>query len=120
LTIITEYEHVASPAPLLAFKNMPLKLAINISYLFKERPFLERFEAAASAGEATSTLSKNHGMQYTVSFLGFNRFQSSGVGFLCARAAHCPGDCGGQRQGRCPGGGSLYTSRYVACVSMAL
>lgn len=28
-----------------------INLAINISFLFKERPFLERFEAAASAGK---------------------------------------------------------------------
>jgi hypothetical protein len=29
---------------------MSIKLAVNISFLFKEKPFLERFEAAVSAG----------------------------------------------------------------------
>ena len=39
-------------APSTSEQKMALKLAVNISFLFKEKPFLERFSAAASAGEA--------------------------------------------------------------------
>lgn len=38
-------------APSISGRKMALKLAVNISFLFKEKPFLERFSAAASAGE---------------------------------------------------------------------
>ena len=93
---------------------MALKLAVNISFLFKERPFLERFSAAASAGRANKHVWLPV-QSWTWQLKVLCRFQRCGMGSRNSRSVQRARACGCQGEGRRGCDRSLYTSRCVFC-----